>query len=84
MSRFFLAAAIAAVVLTGQFETSPAEAASAFPWCARSRISEVGAPSCGFSSYAQCVAVQGGAGGCTENPFYTGPSQDRRTPQRRN
>ena len=51
-----------------------ADAASVYQWCPVGRLGwgETGAPSCGFSSYEQCVAVSGGV--CTQNPFYTGPS----------
>ncbi len=66
--------AIAIVVLGVQSGTGPAPAQSAYPWCPQGRLGwgEAGAPSCGFSSYDQCVAASGGA--CTQNPFYTGPS----------
>jgi hypothetical protein len=49
----------------------PARAASVYQWCARARLSEVGALSCGFSNREQCLAsLAGYAGNCVENPAY--------------
>jgi hypothetical protein len=73
--------AIVALVIFG--DVRPASAAIVYPWCAGGRISEVGAPSCGFSSHTQCMAASGGAGICTENPFYTGPTQSQLAPRPR-
>ena len=85
MRRILAVIAIAAVCgFVTSVEPSVSEAAIVYPWCARARISEVGAPSCGFSSYEQCMAAQASFGGaCSENPFYQGPAggdQQRRKP----
>ena len=76
MSRGYLAAIVIVSLLVVVADAPCANAAIVYPWCAQGRFSEVGAPSCGFSSYAQCVAsFGGGVGTCRENPFYTGPTQ---------
>ncbi|MGZ5802815.1 MAG: DUF3551 domain-containing protein [Xanthobacteraceae bacterium] len=76
MARFLLVA-IALMLLVEIADSQPADAAIVYRWCSRGRINEVGAPSCGFSSYSQCQAAQGGYGVCTENPFYIGPTRGR-------
>lgn len=71
--RYAIFAAILGMAAWGAADlSSPASAASAFQWCPVGRLGwgEAGAPSCGFSSYDQCVAASGGV--CTQNPFYTG------------
>ena len=72
LSGLLIAALIAAIDLIAM--PRAAVAASVFQWCPQGRLGwgEAGAPSCGFSSYDQCVAATGGV--CRENPFYTSPS----------
>ncbi|MGZ3409385.1 MAG: DUF3551 domain-containing protein, partial [Xanthobacteraceae bacterium] len=53
MARFLLVA-IALMLLVEIADSQPADAAIVYRWCSRGRINEVGAPSCGFSSYSQC------------------------------
>jgi hypothetical protein len=68
----FVASLIAAIGLIAT--PREATAASVFQWCPLGRLGwgETGVPSCGFSSYDQCVAVTGGV--CIQNPLYSGPS----------
>jgi hypothetical protein len=80
MSRAYVAAGAIVSLLGVVAATTSANSAIVYPWCAQGRISEVGAPSCGFSSFAQCIAsFSGGGGTCRENPFYTGPTQPQPT-----
>jgi hypothetical protein len=74
MRNAILAAVVSAGVWSAVAGENPAAAASAFQWCPVGRLGwgEAGTPSCGFSSYDQCVAATGGV--CTQNPFYTGPA----------
>ena len=72
LSGIFIASLIAAIDLIAT--PREATAASVFQWCPQGRLGwgEAGVPSCGFSSYDQCVAAT--AGGCIQNPLYNGPS----------
>ena len=54
----------------------PAAAAIVYPWCAYYAGADSGsAPSCGSSTYEQCMAtVSGQAGYCARNPSYPEPA----------
>ena len=70
----FVCAAIVIVLATAN-TIRPAAAYIAYPWCAHygGRLGG-GAPSCGFVTFAQCMAtVSGTQGTCAMNPFYQGP-----------
>jgi hypothetical protein len=68
---------IATLTLTAMPTTSQAQ--TVYPWCAHYGGRDMGgAPSCGFVSYAQCMAtIQGMGGWCSENPWYE-PAPPRR------
>jgi Protein of unknown function (DUF3551) len=62
------AGALAAVI----FANAPASAQSAYsyPWCAR-YPARLGATSCYFASYQQCMTTLSGIGGyCFQSPYY--------------
>jgi hypothetical protein len=64
------AGAFAAVI----FANAPAAAQSAYsyPWCAR-YPARLGAMSCYFTSYQQCMTTLSGIGGyCFQSPYYRG------------
>jgi hypothetical protein len=69
------AAAIVASMAPFTASVQPTEAAIVYPWCAHyGGRNGGGAPSCGSSTYAQCMAtVSGQMGYCDRNPFYQGP-----------
>jgi hypothetical protein len=70
---FGLVGALAIVMLTPAVR--PAAAAIVYPWCAYYAGADSGnAPSCGSSTYEQCMAtVSGQMGYCARNPFYVAP-----------
>ncbi len=62
-----------------------AQAMIVYPWCAHYGGRQMGgAPSCGFVSFAQCMAtVSGSQGTCEMNPWYEpAPPPTRRAPRR--
>ena len=64
------AGALAAII----FANAPAAAQSAYsyPWCAR-YPARLGAMSCYFASYQQCMTTLSGIGGyCFQSPYYRG------------
>jgi len=66
--RSILAAAALLLAAGGLIGTGTAEARD-YPWCSRAANSDFN-PSCGFTSYAQCMATVSGLGGdCIRNPF---------------
>ena len=70
------AGALAAVI----FANAPASAQSAYsyPWCAR-YPARLGATSCYFASYQQCMTTLSGIGGyCFQSPYYRGGTASRR------
>ena len=65
------------VAVVGGAQTSVAQSAYAYPWCAiyGSRSSR-GAQSCYYATYAQCMATMSGIGGyCIRSPYYRGPQR---------
>ena len=63
------------VALVGAAPTSVAQSAYDYPWCAvyGSRAG-LGAQSCYYATYAQCMATMSGIGGyCIRSPYYRGP-----------
>lgn len=76
-----LAAAFAAACLA-----APADAqAREYRWCAEMMVDDFPVTSCGFDTFAQCMASVSGAGGfCKENPRYLSQSRaPARSKQRR-
>jgi len=67
-----LTGAMVIAVLACVAGTKPAEAQVVYPWCAHYQGRDMGgAPNCGFTSYAQCMATVSGIGGwCGVNPWY--------------
>ena len=60
---------IAAAVL-GETAVTSAQPASSYPWCGRTGR-DLGATSCYFTSYRQCMTTISGIGGfCYESPYY--------------
>jgi hypothetical protein len=73
MRKWFLAivtVGIAAIPLVADVRSS--EAATVYPWCLHLG-GRNGAMSCGFVTYAQCMASQQGNSWCGENPHYEPP-----------
>jgi Protein of unknown function (DUF3551) len=59
---------IAAVPL-GEIQAASAQSPTSYPWCARFR--SIGATSCYFTSYQQCMTTLSGIGGfCYPSPYY--------------
>jgi homoserine O-acetyltransferase len=80
--RTFQVAAFLAVILTALVASArPSAAMVIYPWCANYGKSMAGAPSCGFTSFQQCLATIAGNGGfCTaKSPLPT--SQPRNSHQ---
>lgn len=74
------AAAIAALSLVTSVKTS--EAQVIYPWCAHYGRTLGGAPSCGFVTFAQCMAAISGNGGfCDVNPWWQGPPPEQSDPR---
>jgi Protein of unknown function (DUF3551) len=70
------AGALTAVI----FADAPASAQSAYsyPWCAR-YPARLGAMSCYFTSYQQCMTTLSGIGGyCFQSPYYRGAAASGR------
>jgi Protein of unknown function (DUF3551) len=58
--------------------TTPGSAATNYPWCVDygGGRNGIGAISCGFVSYAQCMETARGMGSmCIQNPAYQAPSE---------
>ena len=73
---FGIAGAFAITMLTQATAVKSAAATIVYPWCAYYAGSDSGnAPSCGSSTYEQCMAtVSGQSGYCGRNPFYVEPA----------
>ena len=70
--------AIAASLLSAATLTTPAQAATNYPWCVQYAGGHkgIGATSCGFVSLEQCMETARGVGNtCVENPAYIGPGK---------
>ena len=63
------------VAVVGAAPTSFAQSAYDYPWCAiYGGRAGLGAQSCYYATYAQCMATMSGIGGyCTRSPYYRGP-----------
>jgi hypothetical protein len=76
------AVAIVASALSFAGSVQPSKAEIIYPWCAHYGGKDGGgAPSCGSTTYAQCMAtVSGTQGYCAKNPFYheSGPTVARK------
>jgi len=69
---FGIACVVTLMTLAGG--TKPSAAAVIYPWCAHYGGRLGGAPSCGSTTYAQCMAtVSGTQGTCELNPWYEAP-----------
>jgi hypothetical protein len=76
-----VAAGLGVAALTA--DSRPGEALIVYQWCAHYNGRNA-APSCGSTTYAQCMATLSGNGGfCAENPWWTGPQANRRAPRRK-
>ncbi len=67
------AATLAVSALSLMASVQPSAAEIVYPWCAHyGGRTGGGAPSCGSTTYAQCMAtVSGTQGYCDRNPYYT-------------
>ena len=64
-----LSAFLIAVALLGEIQTTFAQSAYSYPWCAKSYRG--GALRCGYTSWEQCRTTQSGIGGvCVRSPYY--------------
>ena len=71
MRTFQIAAFLAVILIALAASVRPSAAMVIYPWCANYGKSMAGAPSCGFTSFKQCLATIAGNGGfCTANPWY--------------
>ena len=68
MLSFFLIAA----AMFGEIQAASAQSPTSYPWCARYfGGAMVGATSCYYNSYEQCMTTLSGIGGyCYESPYY--------------
>jgi hypothetical protein len=76
MRKLTLALGAAVIALLAQAGTvKPGAAAIIYPWCAHYHGADIGGgPSCGSTTYAQCMAtVSGQMGYCERNPWYVEP-----------
>jgi Protein of unknown function (DUF3551) len=64
-----------AAALLGEIQTASAQSPTSYPWCAKYPTGQVGAMSCYYTSYQQCMTTLSGIGGyCFESPYYHAPS----------
>ena len=74
MRLIYLLGAAGLVALTLAGGTRPSEATIIYPWCAHYGGRFGGAPNCGLTTFAQCMAtVSGTQGTCEMNPWYEPP-----------
>ena len=76
-------ALIAAAMLTAP---SSVHAATNYPWCVQygGGLEGIGATSCGFVTWEQCMATARGMGAmCVENPAYVEPNARPAKPRNR-
>lgn len=88
MRRIFWSATAAMLVATAFSSTTyvkPAEAMVIYPWCAHyGGRNGGGAPNCGFTTFAQCMAtVSGMQGFCDRNPWWVDPPPAKRRSAKR-
>jgi hypothetical protein len=81
----FLLAGLAMVAAASLSDVKPSQAYVWYPWCASyGGRDSVGVPSCGFTTFEQCMAtVSGTQGTCIMNPFEGGPEAHNYSPRRR-
>lgn len=75
-NRMIGLSAVALLAATMVTLPSPARAEIQYPWCVQYGGGRhgIGATSCAFVSFQQCMATASGLGNmCVENPAYTGP-----------
>jgi hypothetical protein len=81
-NRMIGLSAVALLAATMVALPSPARAEIQYPWCVQygGGRNGIGATSCAFVSFAQCMATASGLGNmCVENPAYPGaPSRPAR------
>jgi Protein of unknown function (DUF3551) len=66
LSLFVIAAA-----LLVEIQAASAQSPTSYPWCAQYPSGQVGATSCYYTSYQQCMTTLSGIGGyCFESPYY--------------
>jgi hypothetical protein len=72
MRKLLFTALAIGLACAAQAGLSPAKAEIVYPWCAHYLGNGLGgAPSCGFTSYRQCMAAASGMGmNCQRNPAY--------------
>ncbi len=74
----FPAAFATTLVALSTLMTTPAAAATEYPWCAQYTGGNGGARNCGFVSYEQCMMTARGAGAfCERNSFYSDATSQR-------
>ena len=74
-----------AAALLGELQSAAAQSPTSYPWCAKYFESwTIGATSCYFTSYQQCMTTMSGIGGLYfKSPYYHGVPPDARVPPRR-
>jgi hypothetical protein len=83
MRLIYPIAAAAIATLTLATSVKPSEALIIYQWCAHYGRNLGGAASCGFVTYAQCMAsVSGNGGFCAENPWWEPQPPARRVTRR--
>jgi hypothetical protein len=79
-------AGLAATMAILAVDTLPAAAqpgGTRNPYCIRDGVMGRGNWDCSYHTWQQCLASQSGNGGtCVANPWYEGPRQGQRRPQR--
>jgi hypothetical protein len=69
--------ALGVIIACSSALPASAQARTYYPWCASEPDESGGALSCGFVSYAQCMATASGLGGrCIRNPFESPPTSE--------
>jgi Protein of unknown function (DUF3551) len=69
MRSLMLSLVVLAAALLGEIQAASAQSPTSYPWCANFR--SIGATSCYFTSYQQCMTTLSGIGGyCYESPYY--------------
>jgi Protein of unknown function (DUF3551) len=78
MRKILATLTLAGAAALGAADTSFAQSAYDYPWCAL-RGSRSGGQSCYFTSYRQCMESLSGIGGsCIRSPYYRGPQHPGR------
>jgi hypothetical protein len=83
-TNLIIAGGLAALVISAWQPPASAQTRTYYPWCAEEPDESGGALSCGFVSYAQCMATASGLGGhCIRNPYETPPTSEGSRRRRR-